>query len=109
MNSEDLITTKEVAEISGYNVSYITQLVRKNKLKPEKVVDNKGSMVFKRSDITAFFTSYQGFNRKPPLNTDTVAEIVSRVKNGETISAVAKEFKINTNEVYKHVLKSYKK
>jgi hypothetical protein len=87
VNSEDLIDSKQAAKILGYCHGNIKKLVASNKLTPVKREGQRNNMYFKRSDITDFLTSGQVYNRKPPLNAVTIAEIVSRVKSGETMSS----------------------
>ena len=113
MNPEDLITFKEASVILDCTPQNIHRIVKAGKLTTVEEFSPNGqsssTTFLKRSDVMDYLESVGIYRGNKPFDAVKVAEIVSRVKNGETMSAVAKEFKISTNEVYKHVLKSYKK
>lgn len=109
MNPEDLITAKEAGEILGQSRDNVLRLGRIGKIPISDKVGFNRSKLFKRSDVTNFLNSEQTISRRTELSASIVTEIVYRVKSGESMSALAKEFKTSTKEVYKHVLKSYKK
>jgi hypothetical protein len=107
MDLEDLITFKEASVILGCSPQNVHRIVKTGKL---TIAGQSSSTTFlKRSDVMNYLDSVGIYRGKSPLSAVTVAEIVQRVKNGETMSAVAKEFKISTNKVYGYCLEDYKK
>lgn len=113
MDSEDLITIKEASVILDCTPQNVHRIVKAGKLTIAGEFSPGGqssSITFlKRSDVMHYLESVGIYRGKKPFDAVTVAEIVQRVKNGETMSAVAKEFKISTEKVYQYCLKSYKK
>jgi hypothetical protein len=107
MDLEDLITFKEASIILNCTPQNVHRIVKAGKL---TIAEQSSSTSFlKRSDVMNYLDSVGIYRGKSPLNAVTVAEIVQKVKDGETMSAVAKEFKTSTNRVYKYCLESYKK